>query len=310
MRSRPASACSTCFNRPLADYIARIAPPGAKIANYHQLCDWVARDGGYTPDFQVPGEFERLEARFAATPIPERWRFDVLVVDEGQDFHAPWAAPRACWRRKAHGGGWKIRCRTCTCAARRAAGWVTLKALTNYRSPRDLLEFVRDIVGRVEPLAAELRSGSPFDGSDPSVSSYGEEGASADALADACIDATKRAITHALSLGFRKQDIAVLSYRGREGSVLAPLDQLGPHRLKSFTGKYDLFGNPEYREGDVLLDSIYRFKGQSAPCVILTEVDFDTLDARARKLFVGATRATMKLLIVASSRAAAQLAAV
>ena len=190
-------------------------------------------------------------------------------------------------------------------------GWVTLKALTNYRSPRDLLEFVRDIVGRVEPLAAELRSGSPFDGSDPSVSSYGEEGASADALADACIDATKRAITHALSLGFRKQDIAVLSYRGREGSVLAPLDQLGPHRLKSFTGKYDLFGNPEYREGDVLLDSIYRFKGQSAPCVILTEVDFDTLDARAaRKLFVGATRATMKLLIVASSRAAAQLAAV
>ncbi|MGE8578124.1 MAG: ATP-binding domain-containing protein, partial [Burkholderia contaminans] len=129
--------------------------------------------------------------------------------------------------------------------------------------------------------------------------------------ADACIDATKRAITHALSLGFRKQDIAVLSYRGREGSVLAPLDQLGPHRLKSFTGKYDLFGNPEYREGDVLLDSIYRFKGQSAPCVILTEVDFDTLDARAaRKLFVGATRATMKLLIVASSRAAAQLAAV
>ena len=143
------------------------------------------------------------------------------------------------------------------------------------------------------------------------MSSYGEEGASGDALADACIDATKRAITHALSLGFRKQDIAVLSYRGREGSVLAPLDQLGPHRLKSFTGKYDLFGNPEYREGDVLLDSIYRFKGQSAPCVILTEVDFDTLDARAaRKLFVGATRATMKLLIVASSRAAAQLAAV
>ena len=301
-----------CFNRPLADYIARIAPPGAKIANYHQLCDWVARDGGYTPDFQVPGEFERLEARFAATPIPERWRFDVLVVDEGQDFHAPWAAPCAL-----AGAG-----RRMVVAGRSAAepvharpvalpGWVTLKALTNYRSPRDLLEFVRDIVGRVEPLAAELRSGSPFDGSDPSVSSYGEEGASADALADACIDATKRAITHALSLGFRKQDIAVLSYRGREGSVLAPLDQLGPHRLKSFTGKYDLFGNPEYREGDVLLDSIYRFKGQSAPCVILTEVDFDTLDARAaRKLFVGATRATMKLLIVASSRAAAQLAAV
>ena len=119
------------------------------------------------------------------------------------------------------------------------------------------------------------------------------------------IEATKRAITQALSLGFRKQDIAVLSFRGREGSALSALDHLGPHRLRSFTGKYDLFGNPEYREGDVLLESIYRFKGQSAPCVILTEVDFDTFDEQvARKLFVGATRATMKLIVVASTRAA------
>ncbi|TGT17307.1 hypothetical protein EN817_31995, partial [Mesorhizobium sp. M3A.F.Ca.ET.174.01.1.1] len=41
------------------------------------------------------------------------------------------------------------------------------------------------------------------------------------------------------------------------------------------------------------------------PCVILTEVDFAAFDERiARKLFVGATRATMKLIIVASQRAA------
>ncbi|KVN47243.1 ATP-dependent helicase [Burkholderia ubonensis] len=302
-----------CFNRPLADYIARIAPPGAKIANYHQLCDWVARDGGYTPDFGAPDAFGRLEARFAQTPVPERWRFDVLIVDEGQDFHPSWAS--ALERLLAPDGAWwwledplqNLYMREPVALP----GWVSLKALTNYRSPRDLLDFVRDVVGRVEPLAAELRSGSPFDGSDLVVSAYGDANASPTALADACIDATKRAITQALSLGFRKQDIAVLSYRGREGSALAALDQLGPHQVKRFTGKYDLFGNPEYHDGDVLLDSIYRFKGQSAPCVILTEIDFDTLDARAaRKLFVGATRATMKLLLVASARAAAQLTVV
>ncbi|TCW78000.1 nuclease [Burkholderia sp. SRS-46] len=301
-----------CFNRPLADYIARIAPPGAKIANYHQLCDWVVRDSGHTPDFQAPDAFERLAARFADTPVPERWRFDVLIVDEGQDFHPSWAV--ALERLLAPDGAWwwledplqNLYMREPVALP----GWVTLKALTNYRSPRDLLEFVRDVVGRVEPLAAELRSGSPFDGSDLAVSAYGDADTSPAALADACIDATKRAITHALSLGFRKQDIAVLSYRGRESSALAALDQLGPHRVKRFTGKYDLFGNPEYVDGDVLLDSIYRFKGQSAPCVILTEIDCDTLDARAaRKLFVGATRATMKLLLVATSRAAAQLTA-
>jgi superfamily I DNA and RNA helicase len=127
---------------------------------------------------------------------------------------------------------------------------------------------------------------------------------------DEVIEATKRAITHALSLGFRKQDIAVLSFRGREGSALTAVDQLGPHRLRAFTGSYDLFGNPEYREGDVLLESIYRFKGQSAPCVVLTEVDFDALDDQAaRKIFVGATRATMKLIVVASERAARMLEA-
>ncbi|KVN94422.1 ATP-dependent helicase [Burkholderia ubonensis] len=302
-----------CFNRPLADYIARIAPPGAKIANYHQLCDWVARDGGYTPDFDAPDAFGMLEARFAQTPVPERWRFDVLIVDEGQDFHPSWAS--ALERLLAPDGAWwwledplqNLYMREPVALP----GWVSLKALTNYRSPRDLLDFVRDVVGRVEPLAAELRSGSPFDGSDLVVSAYGDANASPAALADACIDATKRAITQALSLGFRKQDIAVLSYRGREGSALTALDQLGPHQVKRFTGKYDLFGNPEYHDGDVLLDSIYRFKGQSAPCVILTEIDFDTLDARAaRKLFVGATRATMKLLLVASARAAAQLTGV
>ncbi|KWK55846.1 nuclease [Burkholderia stagnalis] len=301
-----------CFNRPLADYIARIAPPGAKIANYHQLCDWVVRDSGHTPDFQAPDAFERLAARFADTPVPERWRFDVLIVDEGQDFHPSWAV--ALERLLAPDGAWwwledplqNLYMREPVALP----GWVTLKALTNYRSPRDLLDFVRDVVGRVEPLAAELRSGSPFDGSDLAVSAYGDADTPPAALADACIDATKRAITHALSLGFRKQDIAVLSYRGRESSALAALDQLGPHRVKRFTGKYDLFGNPEYVDGDVLLDSIYRFKGQSAPCVILTEIDFDTLDARAaRKLFVGATRATMKLLLVASARAAGQLTA-
>ena len=58
----------------------------------------------------------------------------------------------------------------------------------------------------------------------------------------------------------------------------------------------------------MLIESVYRFKGQSAPAVILAEIDFETLDERTlRKLFVGATRAMMKLVLVASERAAAQL---
>ena len=294
-----------CFNRPLADHIARVAPPEAKVANYHQLCDWIARDGGRAPDFQAADIFDQLEKIFADTPIDARWQFDVLIVDEGQDFQQHWVGalerllrPDAAW--------WWLEDPLQNLYMRAPVdlpGWTTLKETTNYRSPRDILDFVRDVVGGEVPLAAALSSGSPFDGSDLSLSTYDEAHA-----AEGCIDATKRAITQALSLGFRKQDIAVLSFRGREGSALSALDQLGPHRLRSFTGKYDLFGNPEYREGDVLLESIYRFKGQSAPCVILTEVDFANFDERsARKLFVGATRATMKLIVVASQRAGRHL---
>jgi hypothetical protein len=303
--ARGARPLYVCFNRPLADHIARVAPPEAKIANYHQLCDWIARDGGHTPDFQAPDIFDQLEQSFAATPIDARWQFDVLIVDEGQDFQQPWVG--ALERLVRPGGAWWWLEDPLQNLYMRAPvdlpGWTTLKETTNYRSPRDILDYVRDVVGPSVPLAAALESGSPFDGSDISLSTYDETSAP-----QSCIDSTKRAITQALSLGFRKQDIAVLSFRGREGSALSALDQLGPHRLRSFTGKYDLFGNPEYREGDVLLESIYRFKGQSAPCVILTEVDFDTFDERtARKLFVGATRATLKLIVVASQRAAKHL---
>ena len=59
------------------------------------------------------------------------------------------------------------------------------------------------------------------------------------------------------------------------------------------------------------MESVFRFKGQAAPAVVFTEIDFDQLDDRAvRRLFVGATRASMKLVLVASARAAARLRAV
>ncbi|MDG0025680.1 ATP-dependent helicase [Trinickia sp. Y13] len=296
-----------CFNRPLADHIARVAPEGAKVANYHQLCDWIARDVGAVQDFQTTEAFGRLETVFADAPIGERWTFDVLIVDEGQDFQEAWVAALSRLIRP-EGAWWWLEDPLQNLYMREPValpGWTVLTETTNYRSPRDILDFVREKVGGAVPRAAGLVAGSPFDGSDISIASYDE------AAGETVVDSTKRAITQALSLGFRKQDIAVLSFRGREGSALTALEHLGPHRLRSFTGKYDLFGSPEYRDGDVLLESIYRFKGQSAPCVVLTEVDFEAFDERAaRKLFVGATRATMKLIVVASRRAAPMLGAI
>ena len=114
----------------------------------------------------------------------------------------------------------------------------------------------------------------------------------------------RRAIDQALAAGFRKDMIAVVSFRGREGSLLQAYDRLGLYTLRRFTGAYDGEGRPVETEGEVLIDSVYRFKGRCAPCVVLAEVDFEALgESETRKLFVGATRATMKLVVVASERA-------
>jgi len=97
----------------------------------------------------------------------------------------------------------------------------------------------------------------------------------------------------------------VISFHGRAQSALLSLDSLGTHAVRRFTGRHDLLDQPVYTEGGLLFESVYRFKGQAAPAVVLTEIDFRALDAMAlRKLFVGATRATIKLVLVAAPAAA------
>ena len=64
--------------------------------------------------------------------------------------------------------------------------------------------------------------------------------------------------------------------------------------------------NLKVGDGDITLETVFRFKGQSSPAVVFTEIDFEALDDNAmRRIFVGATRASLKLVLVVSERAAA-----
>jgi len=297
-----------CYNRPLADHFARIAPAGGEIATYHQLCDRRVRDAGRKPAFGAPGAFRRMEADFATLvreqPDPA-WQFDELIIDEGQDFTEPWRDALLALLKPA-GRAWWLEDPLQNLYDRPPValpGWVGLSADTNYRTPADVLALLNARL----PLPAPVRAGSPVTDSEPELFAWRDEAG--------LMDATKRAITRALGLGFRRDAIVLLTFRGREHSRFTPLDHLGPHRLRAFTGRYDLLGEPEHSQGELLIDSVYRFKGQSAPCILFTEIDFETTGGRMdeltmRKLFVGATRATMKLILVASERAAAALAPV
>lgn len=284
-----------CYNRPLADHIALIAPSGGEVVTYHQLGDRVCRTLGQALDFRQPNAFSRIEAVLDAYTPAEAGRFDEVIIDEGQDFQGGWAENLLRFLRVG-GRAWWLEDPMQNLYARPPVplpGWVSLRSDINYRSPKDIL----DTLNRILPLEHPVEAGSPLTGSQVEILSYTDT--------NNLIAKTINAITLSIDLGFKREHIALISYRGREHSKLAPYDKLGPYSLRSPTGHYDLHGNPQFTEGDVLIDSVHRFKGRAAPCVVFTEIDFDKLDDKAvRRIFVGATRATMKLTLVVSETSA------
>ena len=287
-----------CFNRPLADHFDRIAPAGGLACTYHQLCDQRLRHAGETPDFTLPDAFERLQQRAAALPVSTAFQFDTVIVDEGQDISEEWrdvifgharADARLLWLedplQNLYGR-----------PPTPLPGWVTLHAKSNYRSPRPIVELLR----RLLPGGLDIEAASPIAADEIEILDYAD---GAGMLAR-----VREAIRLCYSAGFRKHDVAIVSYHGRQQSQLLALDRLGQTSLRHFTGAYDLFGQPVYSQGEVLVESVYRFKGQAAPAVILAEIDFAVLDDQAlRKLFVGATRSSMKLILVLHRKSAARL---
>jgi len=142
---------------------------------------------------------------------------------------------------------------------------------------------------------------SPFEGEMPDPVVYD----SAEKIAPCTVQAVERC----LQRGFALSDIAVVSMRGRERSVLQGLDTLGQWSLNHFTGQFDEDSVPIWKEGQLLIESVRRFKGQAAVAVVLTECDISQLDPLNRRLlFVGLTRARVHLEWVISSDTARVLA--
>ncbi len=284
-----------CYNRPLADHITLIAPPGGEVVTYHQLGDRVCRALGQVPDFSQPGAFARIEAALDAFTPDEAGRFDEVIIDEGQDFQEGWAANLLRFLRNG-GRAWWLEDPMQNLYTRPPVpliGWVSLRSDVNYRSPKDIL----DTLNRLLPLRHPVEAGSPLTGSEVDIVSYTDT--------NDLIARTVSAVSKCIGLGFKRTHIALITYRGRENSKLSPYDKLGPYSLRAPTGQYDLLGNSIFTEGDVLIDSVHRFKGRASPCVVFTEIDFETLDdAAVRRIFVGATRATMKLTLVVSDKSA------
>ena len=305
-----------CYNRPLADHISTVlaedvANGRVRVGTFHQICDQLVRAAGQTPDFTQADAFQRLETAVDALPadLLDAHRCDDLIVDEGQDFQPDWATTLfRLLAKPAHNARvWWLEDPLQNLYGRpplalpEPNAWVTLRAEANYRSPRAIIDVLGSLLGDCPPFdqaSLTRHAASPLAGRPPEILSYRNE--------EELFEQTKRAIGLGIAAGFRRQMIALLTYRGREHSRLHGLEKLGPYALRSFTGRYDLLGQPIYREGEIALDSVMRFKGQAAPCVVLSEVELPSPDDETsrRRLFVGATRATMMLVIVAAEETA------
>ncbi len=286
-------ACYVCFNRTLADHVRRLAPSRAEVVNYHELCVEHARRGGAEPDFSPDG-FRDMAAAYVAASADFAASLDLLVIDEGQDFDADWVQS-LCSRLKPDGRLYLLEDeaqRLYRQAPFELPGAVAIRCSDNFRSPRRVCETI-NALGLVQP---PLCAHNPYGGEVPGVRTYRDDAG--------LLAATEAAVADLLARGFAVEDIAVVCCRGRGRSLLLHRVGIGPHATRRFTGEYGRDGEPRWSDGELLVESVYRYKGQSAPAVVVAEFDFAELDETARRnLFVALTRARMAVELVLSEDA-------
>jgi hypothetical protein len=170
---------------------------------------------------------------------------------------------------------------------------VTVTCQDNFRTPGAVCHVINALGLTEQPVVSR----SFYRGETPNFYTYKND--------RELLRETENAVKHLLKRGIALKDIAIISWRGLAGSILIKTPQLGEFTLRRPTGKYSVAGDALWTEGALLTDSVYRFKGQSAVGIVLTEVDFETFDDKARRqLFVGLTRAQLAVEVVLTEQAA------
>lgn len=289
-----------CFNRSLADHLIRVAPPHSEVCTFHELAVDHLRRNHPAASFNEPDIFNRAAEQFIAdSPAPTQG-VDVLIIDESQDFEASWV--QALLPRLKPDGRLYVMGDPDQALYEREgfelSEATTIRSSDNFRSPRQVTA-VMNVLGLTRvPLVAR----SAFAGDFPGFHAYGENDPGG-------LKATERVLNELLTQGFEAANIALISFAGRERSRILAVDQLAGLTLRKFTGQYDPAGNALWSNGGLVADTVYRFKGQSSPVVVLCEIDFETLSERERKkLFVGMSRAQLRLECIVSARTEQALA--
>ena len=284
-----------CFNRPLADHISRIAPSRTCVETFHEFALRLTRERGYSFDFSQSNAFEDLESKLFKIIENYQHSRDFVIIDEMQDLRPEWVEAMLSLL-KPDGRALLLEDPEQNMYSDREQfdvdGEIVVRSPENFRSPRIIVDLTNALGLTSEPVI----SANPYVGrfSEPII--YGER-------ASDVIDKTAIAIQRCIAMNFQANQIALITLKGRERSLILKEDSIGPWNLQRFTGKFNSDGLPVWNSGEIVTDSVFRFKGQAAPAVVLTEVDFPELSENMkRRLFVGLTRARVHWEWVLSER--------
>lgn len=279
-----------CYNRPLADHLSQIAPAVADVATFHQLCREHAQRVGMSLDFGNPQVFDQMTQRYVQDAEQLSANLDLLIIDESQDFDTEWVhALAGCLKPDGllylmGDDAQKLYDRE----SFDAPDAVHIRCMDNFRSPRAVVREVNDL--GLTPYPIEARSA--YEGTAPTVHPYGPKHGDH-------LTVLNRCLTKLWADGYQPEQVVVLSYHGVKTSQTLTQAELGGYATRRPSGQYDEAGNACWTQGRLLVDTLHRFKGQSAPAVVLCEVDFAELtDKEKRKLFVGLTRAQYRVDVV------------
>lgn len=315
IRERPRSKVGlVCFNRSLGAFLGDVARAEglltAVAGSFYTHVDRLLGDTGRT-DGDVAYYRQRVQrALGAARALPEDRKFDVLIVDEGQDFRDD---------------GDKLALMDALLKGGLAQGrWRWFEDLNQVLTPpsgeppsdtlRDLAAVLDDnaefaLTGNwrnTEQIAARVCAAMQLPYAPDGIGLEGPEVATAPLRPGQAFDMLDALVRKLLApeiatRQYAAEDVVILSMRGAGKS--------------SFEGRTEVGGFPLVAHdpaaprvpGAIRATTVFKFKGMESHVVILTDLDqLETLRDR-RKAYVGMSRARYKLFLIATDAALARL---
>lgn len=288
-----------CFNRPLAERLKHLTSSGGVVDTWYGFLDNYLKSVGSPLDFKaMPSNplfwekaLEHVEETVLSGQVGDDWRFDALIVDEGQDFEARWFETARLFLRDGADILWledpNQNLRSAEPIGLQQHGFVGYRSLVNFRTPYSIAQFIQ----RTLP-AFEFISGNDLPGLGVGVTRYDDPEEQPRLVG--------KLIGRLLTQRFMPEHIAIVSLKGMASTAFKDVERVGNHTIRRFIGSYDLFGNQVMSRGQITFETIRRFKGQQSPVVILVDVEPDPLKLteNLQLLFCGMTRATVRLEVV------------